>query len=142
MDKSPWQISRGLVTLLLALFLVWLVAELLFPAHNFKSRAMVIKTRSDERLMSALLAEQAAKTGGLTNLNQQFILESLLAANQNQFWLKTNATGEVIDVWDTPYRIELMGRTNFIIRSAGPDRQFGNADDIVFNSASNDFVKP
>jgi len=103
---------------------------------------MIIKTRSDERLMSALLGEQAGKTGGVTNLNQQFILESLLATNQNQFWLKTNATGEVIDIWDTAYRIELMGRTNFIIRSAGPDRQFGNADDIVFNSASNDFVKP
>ena len=80
--------------------------------------------------------------GGLTNLNQQFILDSLSAMNQNQFWIKTNASGEMIDIWQTPYRIELVGRTNFVISSAGKNRKFGDKDDIVFNSASNDFVKP
>jgi hypothetical protein len=142
MDKSQWQISRGFVKLLLVFFLLWLVAEFLFPANNLRTKAMIIKTRSDERLISTLLGEQAGKTGGLTNLNQQFILDLLLATNQNQFWLNTNAAGEVIDIWQTPYRIALVRRTNFIISSAGPNRKFGDKDDIIFNSVSNDFVKP
>jgi hypothetical protein len=44
--------------------------------------------------------------------------------------------------WQTPYRFELLGPTNFIIHSAGLNQKFGDADDIIFNSASNDFVKP
>ena len=32
--------------------------------------------------------------------------------------------------------------TNFIIRSAGPNKIFGDDDDIIFNSLPNDFVKP
>ena len=103
---------------------------------------MIAKTRSDERWMSALLGEKAGEMGGLTNLNQQFVLDSLLVANQNQFRIDTNVAGEVIDVWQTPYRIELAGRTNFIINSAGRNRKFGDKDDIIFSSALNDFVRP
>jgi hypothetical protein len=142
MDKSEWQISRRFVMLLLTLFLLWLVAELLFPTNNSRTKAMIIKTRTDERLMSALLGEQAGKTGGLTNLDRLFVLNSLLATNQNHFWFDTNISGEVVDIWQTPYQIELAGRTNFIIRSAGKDRKFGDKDDIIFNSLSNDFVDP
>jgi len=49
---------------------------------------------------------------------------------------------EMVDPWETPYQIEFSQQTNFIIRSAGKDKIFGNADDIIFNSVSNDFVKP
>jgi hypothetical protein len=142
MDKSQWQISRGFVTLLLALFFLWLVAEFLVQPKNSRTKAMIIKTRSDERWLSALLEERAVKTGGLTNLDRRFVLNSLFATDQNHFWLDTNTSGDVVDIWQTPYRIELAGRTNFIIRSAGKDRKFGDQDDIVFNSVSNDFVKP
>ena len=142
MDKSQWQVSRRFVTGLVFCFLLWLIAEMLFPAGSNRTKAMIIKTRSDEHLLSSLLGEQAGKIGGLTNLNRQFILDSLSAKNHNQFWINTNATGEVIDIWQTPYRIELVGRTNFVISSAGKNRRFGDADDIIFNSVSNDFVKP
>ena len=49
---------------------------------------------------------------------------------------------EMVDPWQTPYQIQFLQKTNFIIRSAGKDRLFGDADDIIFNSASNNFVKP
>jgi hypothetical protein len=142
MDKSQWQISRGFVTLLLTVFLLWFVAELLLPANNGRTKAMIIRTRSDERLMSSLLAEQAVKTGGLTNLNRLFVLNSLFATNQNHFWFDTNTSGDLVDIWQTPYQIELVGQTNFIIRSAGKNHKFGDKDDIIFNSVSNDFVMP
>jgi hypothetical protein len=142
MNGSQWQISRGFVMVLVGLFLFWLIVEQLFPAGNLRTKAMIIKTRSEERWMAALLTEQAIRIGGLTNINQQFVLESFFAGNQNQIRLHTNAAGEVVDVWRTPYRIKLIGPTNFSIRSASRNRNFGDADDIVFNSASNNFVKP
>jgi len=49
---------------------------------------------------------------------------------------------EMVDPWETPYQIEFFQQTNFVIRSAGKDKIFGDADDIIFNSVSNDFVKP
>jgi general secretion pathway protein G len=37
------------------------------------------------------------------------------------------------DPWGTPYSYELSpgGSTHYVIRSAGPDGQFGNADDVA-----------
>ena len=103
---------------------------------------MIVKTLSDERRMSALLGEQAAKSGGPTNINHQFIVDSLFSAHENYFPFTTNDAGEVIDLWGTPFQIKLVGPTNFIVRSAGKNRKFGDADDIIFNGISNDFVTP
>jgi len=103
---------------------------------------MISSTRSGERLMASLLEEQAAKSGGLTNLNRQFVFDSIFTLNQNNIWFDTNTSCELVDPWQTPYRIELVGRTNFIFRSAGKNLKFGDKDDIVFSSVSNDFVEP
>ena len=48
----------------------------------------------------------------------------------------------MVDPWETPYQIEFVQHSDFIIRSAGPNQMFGDTDDVIFNSASNDFVKP
>ena len=48
----------------------------------------------------------------------------------------------MVDPWETPYQIQFFQQTNYIIRSAGKDKNFGDADDIIFNSVSNNFVKP
>ena len=97
--------------------------------------------------MSTLLENQTVKVGGLTNIDGQFILATLSAVdNQSMFstnsLFRTNISGEIIDVWQTPYRIELIAPTNIIIQSAGKDKILGGADDIIFNSLSNDLVKP
>jgi hypothetical protein len=46
------------------------------------------------------------------------------------------------DPWGTPFAINFPSTNSFVISSAGKDKIFGDADDIIFNSASNDFVKP
>ena len=71
-------------------------------------------------------------------------MNSFIITNKHQFSFgtRTNTSGETVDIWDTPYQIELVGRTNFIIRSAGKNCRFGDKDDIIFKSVSNDFVKP
>ena len=47
-----------------------------------------------------------------------------------------------VDPWGTPFAINFPSTNSFVISSAGKDKIFGDADDIVFNSVSNDFVKP
>jgi len=56
----------------------------------------------------------------------------------------TNGCGEFVDPWKTAYKIVFEGTNRVAISSAGIDRIFGDADDIIiiFNSVSNDFVKP
>src|SRR5450432_3232160 len=47
-----------------------------------------------------------------------------------------------VDPWGTPFAINFPSTNSFVISSAGKDKIFGDADDIIFNSVSNDFVKP
>jgi len=53
-----------------------------------------------------------------------------------------NAAGEFTDPWKTPYAINFPTTNIFVLGSAGPNRIFGDKDDIIFNSVSNDFVIP
>jgi len=128
-----------LAWLALLLFLV-IVGSIVNPSphHISKAQAKIFKTRSDEKFLSFLLENQLAGIGLLAS--NEFVLSSI--SFQDAFFLATNHSGAVIDIWQTPYKIELVQRTNFIIHSAGPNRKFGDKDDIIFNSISNDFVKP
>jgi hypothetical protein len=56
--------------------------------------------------------------------------------------LHTNQQGQILDPWQMAYQIKNFEWTNFIVCSARPNKIFGDTDDIIFNSASNDFVKP
>jgi len=47
-----------------------------------------------------------------------------------------------VDPWGTPYAVSFPVTNSFIISSAGPNKKFGDKDDIIFNSISNNFVKP
>ena len=41
-----------------------------------------------------------------------------------------NAQGELCDRWGTPFRFHQLSGQQMEIRSAGPDRKFGTADDV------------
>jgi hypothetical protein len=53
-----------------------------------------------------------------------------------------NTNGEFLDPWGTPYAINFSSTNSFTLSSAGKDKVFGDADDIIFNSVSNNFVQP
>jgi uncharacterized protein YfaS (alpha-2-macroglobulin family) len=38
---------------------------------------------------------------------------------------------ELVDAWDTKLRVEGLPDTHYLVRSAGPDRQFGTGDDLA-----------
>lgn len=54
---------------------------------------------------------------------------------------RINTSGEMLDPWGSPYRIEDLGHTNFAVRSGGRNRSYGDSDDYVFDSAKRDFVQ-
>jgi hypothetical protein len=45
-----------------------------------------------------------------------------------------NSKGEIVDRWGTPLQITLQGTSTIQVTSAGPDKIFGTADDIVSNN--------
>jgi len=148
MDKSQMRVRPGFVVGLLVVFAflgcLFTITDGV-PTEKEKTKAKVLETFVEERSMAELLAGEALETGGLTNVPGQFLLNPFLRTNKYtgiSFTSRTDASGVLIDIWQKPFQIKLVGQTNFIIRSAGPDQKFGDADDIIFNSVSNDFVKP
>jgi hypothetical protein len=74
------------------------------------------------------------------------IFRALEGANTNNAVFvesaRTNAAGEILDSWGTPYQIRIGNGAQIVIRSAGKDRVWGDSDDIVYDSAKRDFVTP
>ena len=142
MNKSQMRIRPLFIWSLLGTFLFALFLPGFFEHPVGKTRAMVFNTINDERQIASGVQQRAIATGSLSNIDNSFIFHALFGTNDYRFGYRTNALGEVLDIWKMPYQIQIVAQTNFVIRSAGPNKQFGDADDIVFNSVSNDFAKP
>jgi hypothetical protein len=73
------------------------------------------------------------------------IFQALLGSNgQKHCFLepgRTNNLGELLDPWKTPYKIEIVTDTKFVIQSAGEDQQFGTKDDYILDSTKRDFFQ-
>jgi len=127
----------GIIVVLL--FILWAF----FPSPEKKAR--IVAMHLEVKKVAEALEQQTVETGNLTNINNRLILQAIFGTNdlfRDYYSERTNSQGEVLDYWRTPYQIEILAQTNFIVRSAGPNKKFGDADDIIFNSVSNDFVKP
>jgi Type II secretion system (T2SS), protein G len=148
MIKSQWQISdRFIVMLVVAFGISFLVMQIL-PMLAGGGPAKVPRARSDERQL-LLSMEICKQEFGSYPTGENATIMKLLAGDNakkmkfiNLGILSTNAAGQFVDPWKIPYKIISDGTNCVIITSAGIDQKFGNADDIIFNSVSNDFVKP
>jgi hypothetical protein len=146
MEKSQMRVRPGFLLGLVMVFafLGWLISGGVATEKD-KTKAKVLETYGEERSMAELLEGKALESGGLTNVPNEFILNPFFTTNKYSgisFTSRTNASGEVIDIWQMPFQITFVEKTNFIVRSAGPNQKFGDADDIIFNSVSNGFVNP
>jgi len=142
MDKSQMRVRPGFVLGLVLIFAFAYFIALLTPNGGGKKKAQIINTHFEIKDIASVLNERADATGSLSNIDSNFISQTLFGTNTIRYSYRTNADGHFLDIWETPYKIEILGQINFIVRSAGPNKNFGDADDIVFNSVSNDFVKP
>jgi hypothetical protein len=135
------KVRRGLIWILLGIILLSLAVLTFLPESKVDKRARITITRVWAQNIAVFLKQYGVENESLTNFNNHSILQSAFGKNgYKPQW--TNSQGEVVDYWKTPFQVENVVQTNFIIRSAGPNKIFGDADDIIFNSASNDFVKP
>jgi hypothetical protein len=108
--------------------------------------------RSNMANIGNTLKNQFSKLSRHPSADSEYFLQvfgsSISATNSSiSFYLKpwntkTNKFEGFLDNWGMPLRMEMVGETNFIIRSAGPNKKYSDADDIIFNSASNNYVKP
>lgn len=146
MDKSQLRIRPGFVVglLLVVVVIPWLVGTILSATRiSDRTKAQIIFTRSETKAIAHSLNQVAAKSGSLTNVDGNFLWHSLFGAYAStEYSYRTNRNGELLDIWRRAYKIEIFRPTNFTIRSAGRDRIWDTKDDIIFNSVSNDFVKP
>jgi len=103
---------------------------------------------NDEKQLS-LSFESYKQTFGSYPTGENAVIARALAGDNQQklemFHFAVNSTNkncEIVDPWKTPYKFVFDGTNSFTILSAGFDQKFGDADDIIFNSVSNSFVKP
>ena len=131
--------------ILLGFILLALILPQFLPEPSVRKKAIIVFTHIETKRIADVLAQRAAEVNGLTNIDNNIVAQGVLGTNYlhlNYEGARTNFQGEIIDWWKTPYQIEILARMNFVVRSAGPNKIFGDGDDIIFDSASNDFVKP
>lgn len=128
------------------LLLVLCIIGSFFQPRYGKKRAQGVATRNEMRMMTLMLNQYIEINHRLPLGGNAVIVSNLSAtfsdANILLFGGRTNSTGEIVDMWQVPFQIQVISMTNFIIHSAGPNGKLDDADDIIFNSASNGFVKP
>src|SRR5450432_4074827 len=143
------RIRPAFLWLLFGFILFALLLPDFLPEPSAKKKAIVIFTRFETKEIGTALKQYFTETGNLTNIDKNFVIHAVLetktlgtneSVNSLYHSERTNSQGEILDSWQTPYKIEFLEQTNFIVHSAGPNKIFGDADDIIFNSVSNDFV--
>jgi hypothetical protein len=122
------------------------------PYHISKAKAQIIRTRLTETAMATALKAYSntydvLPVGNTESVERILAGENLYGKNPQKiqflnFKPSAEHSNEMVDSWETPYEINFPSTNSFIVLSAGKDKIFGNADDIIFNSVSNDFVKP
>ncbi len=99
--------------------------------------------RSRMELNSIAMALNMYETtfGGFPTGSNGDIFRSLMGTNPKAIaFLEpgiTNQLGELLDPWNSPYQIQIIANTSYLIRSAGKNRIAGDADDIALRSAGN-----
>src|ERR1035437_1514227 len=143
--KNKFEVRLIFNTLAILLFifvLLGVLSPILWPHRNEPPKA---KCRLELESVGIALKGYQAQYSDYPKGDQNEIIKSLLGNNLQKIQFlnaKLNSSGEFLDPWGIPYAIKSSSTNGFIISSAGKDKVFGDADDIIFNSISNDFVKP
>ena len=127
---------KRIIFWLVALSIIALFVAMLLPAET--GPTLNKNTRCRVVLMMRLKAEignYKYKFGSYPTGNYAQILKKLFGDDPTIEFFR-------VDPWGTPFDINFPSTNSFIISSAGKDKIFGDTDDIIFNSVSNDFAKP
>lgn len=129
--------ARRMTGCLLVLFLMWFLGALLSPRYHGNKAPELAVTKIELQNIAAALSKYLTTSNSIPDGDSVAMLRALIGSNRTGTMFlsprKTNASGEMLDSWNTPYQIEIADQANLLIRSAGPNRRFGDKDDIVFN---------
>lgn len=140
MINQEWQARKRsggftLIEVLLVVAILGVLATVAVLNLNLPARqkqAMVNATRAKIDNISTAVNMYAVDTGKYPSS-----LQSLVSSSGEPNWLGPYVKGGVpVDAWGTQFQYSLKGDTDFIIRSAGPDRNHGSGDDITSFSNS------
>ena len=120
----------GVVIIGIAFFLPSLARVKGGPGPNYRTRSLA-------KDLSVCMEIYKEKFGDFPHGNNRDVVRILSGDNSrkaqylslgNRF---TNHSGEAIDGWGTPLQIEILRTNTPMVRSAGPNKKFGDGDDIV-----------
>jgi len=108
----------------------------------------VTTTRNEEEQLGAAIAQYAVVFQKFPTNDNAGLTKNLTGDNPKQLTLlnllesSTNKDGQMVDVRGTPYQFTFNSTNSFAIRSAGENHTFGDTDDVIFNSISNNLPPP
>jgi hypothetical protein len=139
--------SKAIIIISAATLVALFFLALLMPASR-PSRSKSVRCRVNLMMLRSGIENYQNEFGSYPTGDSMQILKKLLGDNPQKIKflrpenMSLNQAGEFLDPWGTPYVISFSSTNSFVISSAGKDKIFGDTDDIIFNSISNDFVKP
>ena len=143
MGKQVTTRASFLVRLLIGTVFLAVVVNIaigFLPESRSSRRTKVIITRVWMQSVVSFLSRHVSERGDLTDLDSKSIARGVIGTNNLQP-SRINAQSELLDYWKTPIQIQISARTNFTLRSAGPNGKSGDDDDIVFDSQANGFIE-
>jgi ABC-type glycerol-3-phosphate transport system substrate-binding protein len=115
-----------------------LVAGLIVSCGETPKTDQEVKTSQAEQLVGGLLGGSAGESLLNTRIKAIKTALDMYYTDNNEYpemldelvpeYIKTKT--EILDTWDTPLELETDDEMNLVIVSAGPDKTFGNTDDI------------
>lgn len=125
-SKLPW---------ILAFLAVWGLVGGVVLTIVARNLSRENATRAEIQIITTAMQAYCKTNGVLPAGDNHDIFNALAGSNANKtvflVAIRTNLNGEVLDSWQTPFRIQKSGLTNFTVRSAGKNKAFGDEDDIV-----------
>lgn len=145
---KDYNLKQSIIIVVAACACLWICLHLLTPFLVGNGRGKTATTHLEEGQLADAIASYATVFQSYPTGENAAVIKALAGENPQHVKflnLETNSTnrdGQLVDLWNTPYKISFNSTNSFTIVSAGENRLFGDADDIVFDSSSNSPVKP
>lgn len=147
-DVKQYNLKQSVIIVVGGFILLWICLYLfVFPHLAGGGPEKIPRSRLDEEALNSALKNYQSVYAVYPTGESSNVVRILTGDNPQRivflnFRRTSEHPNEMVDPWGTPYQIKFLQQTNFIIRSSGKNKVSGDKDDIVFNSLSNDFVKP
>jgi len=137
LNRWDWKVDprmRNLVALILGVICVILVVPFVFSRGRDRHGNVA---KMDVLNILAALTQYEREFGTFPIGDRIQVLKLLRGENPREIVFfsvapeRVNSKGEFMDGWGTPYDIQILSSNSVSVRSAGPNKIFGDKDDIA-----------